>query len=127
MCLRYFTLALSRRDLIHDGGVAPQVIHTKFVIILSKKNKRIFLLFFKDENDPKFYTEGQRKMEPFHATFGPVLELRKCGVVQNHCVNCKIICIEVRLAVLTGTLDRNKNVFSYLRCFDTVRRRVCRC
>ena len=115
-----------QRDLIHDGDVAPQVIHTKFAIILSKKQGH-FLLFFKDENDPKFYTEEQRKLEPFHATFGPVLELQKCGVVQNHYVKCKIMCIEVRLAVLTGTLNRNRDVFSYLRCFDTVRRRVCRC
>ena len=73
---------------------------TKFVIILTKRNAD-FYRFFKDENDPKVCAEGQQKMEPFHTTFCPVLQLWKCCVVQSRWVKCKIICVKVRLAVCT--------------------------
>ena len=114
-----------RCDLLHSRDVTAQYICTKFAIILFKK-RRIFIVFFKDKNDPKFFAEEQRKVETFRATFCPVLELWKCGVVQSHWVKCKIICIEVKLAVFTVAWTGTR-MFSYLHCFDTVRRRVCHC
>jgi len=58
-----------------------------------------------------FCAEERREMEPFHTTFCPVQELWKCGVVQSNWVKCKIICIEVKLTVLTVTQTGTRMCF----------------